>query len=215
MIKVLIADDHELIRNGIRSTLQQKGGFEIIAEASNGVEAYDKIMDAMPDVGLLDISMPGMNGIELMEKLLKSGSKTKILFLTMYDDYEYINRCLEVGASGYLVKGDTGSEIAEAIETVSNGGSYFSKSVQNAVMQNYTNQVSKKKKESLKEDVNLTKREKEVVKLVSDGLTSIEIANQLYVSPRTIDTHRANLMKKLDVKNSVELINKVRTLDLL
>lgn len=215
MTSVFIADDHKLIRNGIISTLNASGDVDILGEASNGKDALAGIKKLKPDIVLLDISMPDMNGIEVMQELSSEFSSAKVLFLTMYDDYNYINKCLEVGASGYLVKSDVGEEIVEAIKTVAKGGTYFSNSVQKAVMSNYTDTLNKKKKTEEVEIIVLTKREKEVVKLVSDGFTSGQIAEKLFVSPRTIDTHRANLMKKLKVKNSVELVNKVREFSLL
>lgn len=215
MIKILIADDHELIRNGIKSTLKAKRDFKIAGEASNGNEAMQLLLKHKPDVLLLDISMPGLSGIEVAQEIKVQGIDVKILFLTMYDGYEYINKCLEVGASGYLVKTDAGDELVQAITTIAEGGNYYSGMVHKAVMDNHASSIGKKKMAQKINEIGLTKREKEVVKLVAEGMTSIAIAKKLFVSPRTIDTHRSNLMKKLEVKNSAELVNKIIELDLL
>lgn len=211
MITILIADDHDLIRNGIKSTLSGCSDFDIIGEASNGILTLELLREKSPDVLLLDISMSEMNGIEVAKIINDECIPTKVLFLTMYDGYEYINKCLEIGASGYLVKTDAGHELVEAVRKVANGGKYYSRAVHNSVMANYSSSFEKKKAG----EVGLTKREKEVVKLVAKGMTSITIGENLCVSPRTVDTHRANLMKKLEVKNSAELVNKIRELDLL
>lgn len=214
MINVFICDDHELIRNGIKSTLKGRKDIKVVGEAGNGEQTMLLIADLEVDILLLDISMPVMNGIELIEHLVKEGSETKVLFLTMYDNYEYINKCLEAGAAGYLVKSDAGEELVNAITTITSGSTYYSNTVHKAVMDNYTTSVSKKRSGAIITDVGLTKREKEIVKLIARGMTSIQIAEKLFVSPRTVDTHRANLMKKLEVKNSPELVYRIRELNL-
>lgn len=211
MIKVIIADDHELIRNGIKSTLENQKEIKIIGEAKNGKEALEITEQLNPDVLVLDVSMPIKNGFEVAEQIIEKPNSPKVLFLTMYDDYEFINKCLDISGSGYLVKTDVGGELSDAIIAVYNGQKYYSNTVQKVIVHNYSMTKSHSKKETVK----LTNREKEVVNLLAKGMTSADIAESLFVSPRTIDTHRANLMRKLEVKNSVELINKLTSLNLL
>lgn len=215
MINVLIVDDHELIRNGIKSTLKRSDKIVVIGEADNGLKALEQIRKKEVNVVLLDISIPELNGIEVAQKIINDKKDIHIIFLTMYDSYEYINKCLELGVNGYLVKSDIGDELEEAIEKVCAGVKYYSMTVHKTIMDNYTSSISQREVDKKKNEIGLTRREKEVVKLVADGFTSNEIAKYLVVSPRTVDTHRANLMKKLDVKNSAELVSKIRELEIL
>ena len=208
MIKVFIADDHELIRNGIKATLAGSHDIEVVSEASSGVEVLENLLDIKPDLLLLDISMPELNGLQVIEKVKEMMPEIKVIFLTMYDDFEYINKCFELGGDGYIVKKDVGNELPEAIRKVASGFNFFSDSVHAAILKSHTSKTIKTRSGSHKP--NLTRREIEVVKLIAEGMTSASIAAKLFVSPRTIDTHRANLMRKLEVKNSAELINKIR-----
>lgn len=214
MSTIIIADDHELIRNGIKSVIGNNPNLKLLGEASNGQQAWDLTQQYNPDILLIDISMPKMNGIDVAKKIMEVDLPTKIIFLTMYDGYEYINKCLELGVSGYLVKSDVGQELIQAIDAVSEGGKFFSEKVHKAVMENYTSMAANKKSNASDLNISLTNRELEVVKLVAKGLTSSVIAEKLFVSPRTVDTHRANLMKKLKVKNSAQLVSKIQELDL-
>ena len=208
--RILIADDHSMIRDGIRMLLSQEKQWTVCGEASSGKEAIEKYKELRPDLLILDISMPDLNGMEVGDQIIQSDPGAKIIILSMYDDEDYIGRCMEIGVKGYVVKNETSGELDYAVRTVLRGQSYFSSQVQQVIFKKYSKNVaSKKQKEP---DIKLTNRELEIVKLISEGLTSQEIANKLFISPRTVETHRANLMKKTGVKNSIELVKKVEKL---
>ncbi|HAA14143.1 MAG TPA: DNA-binding response regulator [Cytophagales bacterium] len=212
-MNIIIADDHELIRNGIKATLADQEGLRLMAEAGDGATALQLIIQNKPDVAILDISMPDMTGIEVLNQLGEQGTPTKIIMLTMHSDYQYVDKCLELGAKGYVAKGDAGTDMLDAIKWVTEGKIFFSSTIQAVVLENFAQGSGKKDDEE--EEVHVTKREKEVLKMVGEGLTSAQIADSLFVSPRTVDTHRANLMRKLEVKNAVELVIKARNMKLI
>jgi DNA-binding NarL/FixJ family response regulator len=211
--KILIADDHAMVRDGVKNLIQQNKELIVIGEARSGnetLELYDKLQ---PDLLIMDISMPDMNGMEVSRAILARNPNANIVILSMYDDEDYISRCLEYGVKGYVVKNESGSELDYAIKSVLQGKNYFSRQAQDVIFKKYSQNVSKKK---TKEDtINLTKREIEIIKLIADGLTSQQMADRLFISPRTVETHRANVMKKLTVKNAIELVKKAQQLNLL
>ncbi len=185
----------------------------VAGEASSGSEALEKYRTIKPDLLILDISMPDMNGMDTAEQILKDDPNGKIIILSMYDDEDYISRCMELGVKGYVVKNETGSELDYAVKTVLKGQTYFSNQVQKVIFQKYSNSVTKKKQKA--PEIKLTGREVEIVKLISEGLTSHQMAEKLFISPRTVETHRANLMKKASVKNSIELVKKIEKMGLI
>jgi DNA-binding NarL/FixJ family response regulator len=210
--KILIADDHAMVRDGVKNLVQQNKDLTVIGEARSGnetLELYDKLK---PDLLILDISMPDMNGMEVSRAILANNPNANIVILSMYEDEDYISRCLEYGVKGYVVKNESGSELEYAIRSVLQGKNYFSRQAQDVIFKKYSQNVVRKKP---KEEINLTKREIEIVRLISDGLTSQQMADRLFISPRTVETHRANLMKKLSVKNAIELVKKAQQLNLL
>ena len=211
--KILIADDHSMIRDGVKMLLSNDKQWVVCGEASNGNEALEKFKSLKPDLLILDISMPDMNGMEVAERILTSDPSAKIIILSMYDDEDYISRCMELGVKGYVVKNETGGELDYAVRTVLRGQNYFSSQVQQVIFKKYSNNVTKKK--TKEPEIKLTGREIEIVKLIAKGLTSQQIAESLFISPRTVETHRANLMKKTGVKNSIELLKKMEKLELL
>ncbi|OFY84243.1 MAG: DNA-binding response regulator [Bacteroidetes bacterium RIFCSPLOWO2_12_FULL_35_15] len=207
MIKIVIADDHRIVRDGLKSLLSDEKDILIIGEAANGEEALNKTHELKPDILMADISMPGMNGIEMTRILCKEDSKTKVLIVSMHDNEDYINQALEAGASGYLLKDSSKEELLKAIKAVQNGETYCSGDVSKILLNKFlVSSRSKKLKTESEDRLELTKREKEILKLISDGLSNKEIANLLFVSTRTIDTHRYNVMQKLNVKNGAELV---------
>jgi DNA-binding NarL/FixJ family response regulator len=211
--KILIADDHAMVRDGVKNLIQQNKDLVVIGEARSGnetLELYDKLK---PDLLIMDISMPDMNGMEVSRAILARNPGANIVILSMYDDEDYISRCLEYGVKGYVVKNESGSELDYAIKSVLQGKNYFSRQAQDVIFKKYSQNVSKKKKSE--DAVNLTKREVEIIKLIADGLTSQQMADRLFISPRTVETHRANVMKKLTVKNAIELVKKAQQLNLL
>lgn len=210
--KVLIADDHAILRDGIRSMITRMKNMEVVDEASTGQQAIDKFMALRPDLLILDISMPDKNGMDVAKEILDTLPEASIIILSMFDDEDYINRCLELGVKGYVVKNESGTELELAIQTVLEGNNYFSSQVQKVIFGKHSLNVNRSKQ---REKIKITQREIEIIKLISIGLTSQEMADKLFISPRTVDTHRANLLKKFGVKNSMELIHKVEQLKLL
>lgn len=211
--KVLIADDHAMIRDGIKALLSKNKELIVAGEASSGTEAVAMYKTIRPDLLIMDISMPDLNGMDAAKQILDTDHQAKIIILSMYDDEDYISRCMENGVRGYVVKNETGNELDNAVNAVLNGQSYFSHQVQKVIFKKYSTNVFKKKQQEF--EVKLTSREIEIVKLISEGLTSQQMADRLVISPRTVETHRANLMKKTGVKNSIELVKKVEKLGLL
>jgi DNA-binding NarL/FixJ family response regulator len=195
--------------------LESEKEFEVIAEAKNGNDAIEKNKDFKPDLVLLDISMPGKNGLEAAPEILSASNKPKIIMLSMYLDEQYINSCMEAGVHGYIHKGADKEELINGVKKVMEGSSFYSKDVRDVMVNNYISSLKKKKLQLAQPEIKLTKRELEVIKLIMKGYTSNQIAEELFISNRTVDTHRANLMQKLDVKNSIELINKVTEENLL
>lgn len=203
-IRVVLADDHFVVRNGIK-TLIDGSEIEIIGEASNGVEAVETVKRLSPDVILMDISMPQMNGLDATEIISKQYKNSKSLILSMYDNEEYILSAVEVGAQGYLLKDAPREEILNAIRTVAKGEKYFNSSISNIIINGYI----KVKKSGVPEselNVKLSKKEMVILKKIVEGLNSRQIAEKLELSIRTVDNHRANMMKKLSVKNAAELV---------
>jgi DNA-binding NarL/FixJ family response regulator len=211
--KILIADDHAMVRDGVKNLLKQNKDYAVVGEASSGREALDQYETLKPDLIILDISMPDMNGMDVSREILAADPSANIIILSMYDDEDYISRCLEFGVKGYVVKNESSSELDYAIKSILQGKNYFSRQAQDVIFKKYSQNVSKKKQ---REDlIKLTNREIEIIKLIAEGLTSQEMADKLFISPRTVETHRANLMKKVGVKNAIELVKKAQQLDLI
>jgi DNA-binding NarL/FixJ family response regulator len=208
IITVLLVDDHKIIRDGIKSLLEGVENIKIIGEASNGVEAIEFFKKQPADVVIMDIRMPEMSGIETTQYLTQNYPNVKVLALTMHDEEAFIYKMLNAGASGYLLKNVGKEEFVTAIQKVYKGDNYFSLDLATKMI---TNMVLTKSSDTSNEvieneELQLTKREIEVIKLIAEGLTSQEIADKLFISPRTVDTHRRNLLQKLNVKNTAELI---------
>lgn len=215
-IKVILADDHVIVRNGIKILLESEGEVEVIAEASNGQEAIEKVKQYRPDILISDIKMPVMNGLEATAELKKISPETKTLILSMHDDEEYIIKSVESGASGYLLKDTTKEEFVKALKSVLDGHKYFSGDISDVLVNGYLNKASGVPRSSqsgndtlVKTDYHITKREKQILQLVYEGRSNKEIADELQKSIRTVETHRFNIMKKLSVSNVTELIRKI------
>lgn len=212
---IILADDHSLVRDGIRALLESETDLEVIGEASNGLEAVAMVSEKQPDILIIDIRMPEMNGIEAVEKLNKLGVPVKSIILSMHDSEEYILKSVSAGASGYLLK-DTGkAQFIKAIHTVQQGGKYFSGDISNVLVNNLLN-PNKKIGESLEKSIrtnnsfDLTNKELQVLELVLSGLTNKQISEKLQNSKRTVETHRFNLMRKMEVKNLIDLSRKAQ-----
>lgn len=216
MLKLIIADDHRIVRDGLRSLLSGEEEITILGEASDGEEALTKTRELNPDILIADISMPLINGIEMTKMLAQENLSTRVLILSMHDNEDYINQAIEAGASGYLLKDSNKEELLKAIKSISVGETYFSGEVSKILLNKYLS-VSKQKRLKIEaeEKLELTKREKEILRFISDGLSNKEIATKLFVSTRTIDTHRYNIMQKLNVKNAAELVRLAFKLNLI
>jgi DNA-binding NarL/FixJ family response regulator len=199
-IRILIADDHQLFRNGLRILLDAFPEFEVVGEASNG-EEFLKILSGTPaEVALMDINMPEMDGIEATRKALRMNPDIAIIALSMYGEEEYYYKMVDAGAKGFLLKDSDISEVKDAIMTVRKGGNYFSQELLYHVIQKIKNREFESK------SANLSKREKEILFKICEGLSNQEIAETLFISKRTVDKHRANLLGKTNSKNTASLI---------
>ena len=206
-IRVLLADDHTLFRNGIISLLENERDIFIVGEVDNGKDLAAKYFEIMPDLVLLDISMPGKSGLEAAKEIKQNDYKAKLLFLSMHEEDEYIYHCLKAGGMGLINKNITKGELILAIKRVSEGSNYFRNNLSEEQIKRIYNKYDRsvsKRPIFLKDS--LTSREENVLKLIGQGLTSNEIAQQLNISKRTVDSFRSNIMQKLNIKNLPELI---------
>lgn len=202
--RILLADDHALIRHGIRNLISNNPALEVIGEVGDGEELLEFLETKVPDLLILDISMPKLTGIEAVSKVKKLYPKIKILMLTMHKNKQYFYHAMSAGADGYLMKEDSDEELLLAIKRVQNGKSYLSP----YLSQDFADDVISAYRNNRSSPFEtLTKREREVLNLVVEGHTSKVMAEMLHLSPRTIDHHRANLLRKFDMKNSVDLVN--------
>lgn len=211
-IRIVLADDHVLVRDGIKSLLEEQPGMEVVDEASDGKEAIKILEKSLPDLLIVDIRMPEMNGIEVVKKIRENRWDVRTLVLSMHDSEEYVVKSVQAGADGYLLKGSSKDEFLKALHKVAGGGKYFSGDISAILIDNFTDgkPAQKEKKIQAEDPFNLTKREKQILKLVLQGKSNKEIGKDLNISKRTAEVHRFNLMKKLDVKNLIELTNKAR-----
>ncbi|HEY6142949.1 MAG TPA: response regulator transcription factor [Flavobacterium sp.] len=208
-IRVVLTDDHVFVRDGIKSLLENEANIKVVGEGTDGLEALKIVETEKPDLLILDIRMPNLTGIEVVEKLRAQGNLVKIIMLSMHESEEYVLKSIKAGADGYLLKGSSKEEFLKAVQTVSNGGKYFSGDISSILIGQLSNPVAATEtKQTLEEDMMITKREKEILKLLLSGKGNKEIAEALDISKRTAEVHRFNLMKKLKVKNLMELSNK-------
>jgi len=212
---IVLVDDHSLVRDGIRALLESEEDLNVIGEGADGTEALSLVKEKNPDVLIIDIRMPKMTGIAAVQKLSASDSKTKCIILSMHDSEEYILQSVAAGAKGYLLK-DTGkTEFIKAIHTVQDGGKYYSGDISNVLVNHLLNPKTTTK-ENPKKDTrtskpfDLTNKEIQVLTLVLSGLTNQQISEKLQNSKRTVETHRFNLMRKMDVKNLMDLSKKAQ-----
>lgn len=203
-IKIFLADDHELIRTGIRNLLGSNKDFQIVGESGDGEETIRKVREVKPDVVVIDISMPGMSGIEVTKHLREKFPNVKVLVLTMHENVEYVYQIYKSGAGGYLLKNAGKEEISSAIYAVARGEKFFSPKVSELMISGYMKQAERR--DSPSPDSTLTKREEEVLRLIARGLNNQQISGQLFISPRTVDTHRTNIMQKLDIHDVANLV---------
>lgn len=204
-IRVLIADDHQLYRAGIRALLEDDPDIAITLEASNGATILQKLAHYPIDVVLMDIDMPGINGVEATRLVKEQYPTIKILILSMYDDLEFILKVLKAGASGYLLKDVKNLDLANAIRALANGSSYYSEKI-SARLCDYLTEVNTSSQTLTVDAPQLTQRERQILQLIGEEFTNSEIANKLFISDNTVFTHRRNLMSKLNARNTAGLI---------
>ena len=205
-VKILIVDDHPMIRHGIKSLLIDEEEYSQIDEAVNGKEALDKLRAKKYDLVIMDIKMPEMNGIEATKEIRKRYPGVRVLAISMYDEHSYIIKILRAGALGYILKNTGKEELLSAIKSVMKGESYFSQEVSGLMMSQLISGKPVPMMTTLKANLTLTKREKEIIQLILAEYTNNEIGENLGISPRTVDTHRRNLLQKFDVKNTAGLV---------
>ncbi|MGH9858282.1 MAG: response regulator [Acidobacteriota bacterium] len=196
MIKILLADDHQIVRDGLRSLLEKEQSFQVVAEAENGRRAVDLAMEFVPDVVVIDVTMPELNGIEATRMILKAFPRCKVIALSMHSDKRYVTRALTAGALGYLLKDCAFDELVKAIRTVLKNRIYLSSEINQAVVKEYLEKTDKLEQPAF---FILTNREREVVQLIAEGKTTKEIAASLNISVKTVETHRQRAMDKLKI----------------
>jgi len=202
-IRILLADDHKIIREGLKSLIDKQPDMQVVGEADNGRETVRLARELKPDVIVMDISMPDLNGIDATRQILSETPDVKVIALSMHTDKRFVVRMLKAGASGYLLKDCAFDELAKAINTVLSDQTYLSPEITTVVVQDIVHQTSTTDTSSLSL---LSNREREVLQLLAEGKTTKQIAADLYVSVKTIETHRINIMKKLDIHNLADLI---------
>ncbi|MBE7473711.1 MAG: DNA-binding response regulator [Anaerolineae bacterium] len=202
-IKILLADDHTIVRKGIRSLLDGEADIEVVDEAENGREVLEKVEKLLPDIVLMDSTMPVLNGLEATRQLTKRFPQVKVLVLTMHTNEEYILQFLQAGASGYLVKQSAPQELVSAIQSVHRGDIFLSPAISRTIVEEYIRQAKISDKEDRYDQ--LTDREREVLQLIVEGFSNREIAERLNISLKTAGVHRINLMHKLNIHNLTEL----------
>ena len=203
-IRILLADDHNVMRDGLRVLLERHPDFEVVAEAADGLDAVRRAQEHAPDVAVMDIAMPTLNGIEATRRIVESHPATAVVILSMHVDESYVLRSLKAGARGYLLKDSAKADLINAIQAVHEGKSFLSPGVSRLLQDDYLSQLESRGVDS-RYDL-LTDREREILHLVAEGNTNKEIASRLGVSPYTIETHRAHILQKLGLHSGPELI---------
>jgi DNA-binding NarL/FixJ family response regulator len=200
MVRILLADDHAVVRRGLRALLEARQDFEVCAEASNGREAVELALHHKPDVAVLDISLPIMNGIEATRQIRKEAPGTEVMIFTLHDRESEIRDVLHAGARGYVLKSEADEQIVRAVESLARHHAYFSDHVSETLLDNFVEQAG------AATNISLTAREREVVQLIAEGNSNKKIAHLLSISVKTVETHRSASMRKLDIHSTAELV---------
>jgi two-component system response regulator NreC len=203
-LRLLIGDDHVLMRQGLRKILEEQPGWQVVAEAGTGRDAVREALELHPDVAVLDIGMPMLNGIEATRQIVRRLTQTRVLILSMHADQAYITQAVQAGARGYLLKDSAAHELVQAVSAVADGKSFFSPAVAQLMLDDYARRLADK---GITDRYDLlSEREREVFQLVAEGRSSKEIADLLSVSPATVETHRAHVLQKLGLRNTAEVV---------
>lgn len=206
-IKVLLVDDHQIVRDGIFALLIKEHDIEIVGEAANGDELFEKLKFIKPDIIILDISLPKITGIEIAGILTKDFPQIRIIVFSSYTDEETIFKSIRAGAKGFLPKDSLREDLVDAIHKVNQGFEYLSEKIPNTIIMDYINKAGNKdEKYNNSRLSNLTKREREILKLIADGLSYKEVGNELFISVRTVETHKNNILQKLELKSTIDLV---------
>jgi DNA-binding NarL/FixJ family response regulator len=201
--RILVADDHEIVRRGIRSLIENHPGWEVCGEAVDGREAVEKVRELRPDMVLVDVSMPNLNGLDAARQILDIAPQTRVLILTMHESEQIVREVLEVGARGFLLKSDAARDLVSAIQALQRRTTFFTSSVAEMVLNGFLDRRGETQK--VPKD-RLTPREREVVQLLAEGKSSKEVAGVLNLSVKTAETHRTNVMRKLDLHSVADLV---------
>ena len=203
-IRILIADDHGIVRKGLRLQLEQHEGFSVVAEAEDGREAVRLVEELKPDVVIMDVAMPNLNGIQATAQITKRCPETNVIILSMHSDESYLTRSLAAGAKGYLLKDNAEVDLHRAVQVVAQGKPFFSPAIANTLLEDYMRQMQQR---GLEDSYDLlTDREKEVLQLLAEGKSNKDVASDLNLSPYTVETHRTRIMQKLDLHNATDLV---------
>lgn len=203
-LRILLADDHTVVRQGLRKILEDRADWEVVGEAGDGREAVRLAEELTPDVGIIDIAMPLLDGIEATRQIVKRSPNTRILVLTMHADEAYVHQILQAGATGYLLKDSADVDLVQAVTAVSKGKSFFSPAVARLMLDDYVRTLAEKGATDRYEM--LSEREREIFQLIAEGKANKEMAALLSISPSTVETHRARIMEKLDLHSAAEIV---------
>jgi DNA-binding NarL/FixJ family response regulator len=205
-IRLMLVDDHQLVRTGIANLLEGESGFEIIGEAAEAKELFELLKISQPDIAILDIALPGMSGIEITKKLHHDFPGIRILILSMHTSEEFIFNAINSGARGYLPKNTSRKELIEAIYAIHRGEEYFAESISNVILKSYIKKAKSDTPDAENKESLLSKREIEVLRLFAEGSTNQEIADKLFISIRTVESHKNHIMARLELKTTVDLV---------
>ncbi len=205
-LRILVADDHEVVRHGVRSLLEAHPGWEVIAEAADGRDAVEKASTLRPDVVILDIGMPNLNGLEATRQILRGHPPSRVLILTMHESEQVVREVLEAGARGFLLKSDAGRDLIAAVEALQRNKTFFTSKVAEMVLETFLKSKPRSPEEGFSTREILTPREREIVQLLAEGKSTKEVAVALNLSVKTAETHRSNIMRKLNLHSISELV---------
>ena len=203
-LRIVLADDHTLVRHGLRKVLQDQSDWVVVGEANDGREAVQLVQELKPDVAILDIAMPRLNGIEATRQIARRFPDVHVLVLSMHADEPYVTQVLRAGATGYLLKDSADTDLIKAVAAVSQKKSFFSPAVAKVMLDDYVRQLADRGITDRYDT--LTEREREVFQLIAEGKSNKDVADLLHLSPNTVETHRAHIMEKLDVHNAAEIV---------
>ncbi len=203
-LRILLADDHTLVRQGLRKLIEARPEWEVVAEAGDGREAVRHALELKPDVAIVDIAMPLLNGIEATRQIVRRASEVRVLVLSMYPDEAYITQVMQAGAAGYLLKDSADTDLTQAVTAVAQGKSFFSPAIAKTMLDAYVRHLAERGITDRYDA--LSEREREVFQLIAEGRSNKQIAELLFLSVSTVETHRAHIMEKLDVHSAAEMV---------